>query len=689
MPIPSELLSLPALSRKFLVLLMALLVSVSIWVYWMARPLVRSDSALTIPGAPGIVAQWLPDSANPGGLSFSRILELDRAGAFVPIPSPEEIPELNARHLDGRWFSLKITNPEAAYARSVLDLLWQNYDRSTLYQQQPDGTWASAVSGGGHAADDPRRSRRMVGFDLLLAPRETRQLYLFVEDYIRLPSQFQLWPHQDDFLAWERFEFAKSVGMICLLIPLMAYGMFAYATLHQRDHLDYMAIIVLTALYRLLTGTPSWLQGLWLDSPWHELFLGVLSVLIHISYCRFTRSIFDLPKKDPACDRWVRRIQWSLLGCFVLLPAPFLPGTMFNVVSLLVALLTGVEIFLLGVGLRRWRAGAEQAFIYVLSLGVIVFARLQVLVSGPENLVLFDEQVLITVLCLGVGLLGLALANAYRHRLVLSEHLKLRSGYTTHLEAEVEGRTQVLQKLSRRLTATIAERDRILTIIGHDLRGPASSLQSLVRILAHDARSFSPEALAGLSRDIEQACATQLELLNNLLTWGGVQAGHGRKPQILKVSDAIAVSWKPLAHFAQEKKIQFTNTCPPDLRVLADAPVVQTILRNLLANATKFTREGGSIQAGGRLEPSGAVELWVRDNGVGIDAKRLGTLLAGPVQSRAGTNEEQGAGLGLSLCRDLARAVGGDIRLESEPGQGTTALLSLPGVPPQTGALKA
>lgn len=683
MPIPSHLLSLPALSRKFLILLMAVLVGLSVLVYCLARPLVRSASADVIPGARNIVTRWLPDAANTGGLSIAQIAELDRAGAFVPMPPAGEMPILNSRSWDGRWFFFEISNSQSEHERAVLDLVWQNYDLATLYRQTEDGRWITTTSGGGLAPSTPGNSRRMMAFDLLLTPRETQRLYLHVQDFTRLPDQFLFWPRQDDFLAWERFEFAKSIGMICLLIPLIAYGMFAYATLHQRDHLDYVGIVVLTAAYRLLAGTPSWLQVVWLNSPWHELALGTLSVLIHVCYCRFTRSIFDLPKKDPACDRWARRVQWSLLGCAVLLPLPFWPSGMIVTVTVLIVIIIVVELFLLGVGLRRWRAGVEQAPFFVLSLGVIVFARIQVLVSGPQNLLKFDEQVLITVLCLGVGLLGLALANAYRHRLVLREHLVLRSTYTRHLEEDVKERTRVLQTLSERLSATVAERDRILAIIGHDLRGPASSLQSLGRILAHDAHAFSPAEMVELAHDIEQTCAMQLELLNSLLTWGEVHAGQARKPQSVAVREIVAAAWKPVATLAQEKNIQFTDTCPSGVHVLADVTLIQTILRNLLANAIKFTRAGGHIEAGGRLLVSRQVELWVRDDGVGIAPERLRTLLSGPVESQPGTQEEQGAGVGLSLCRDLARAVGGTLRLESEPGKGTTAFLTLPAAGPR------
>ncbi len=226
--------------------------------------------------------------------------------------------------------------------------------------------------------------------------------------------------------------------------------------------------------------------------------------------------------------------------------------------------------------------------------------------------------------------------------------------------------------------AQVAERDRILTIIGHDLRGPANSLKSLVQLLADNAATFTPKELADLSRKIDRACSLQLELLDSLLTWGRAQAGQGWEPTSVMASEALEAAWGPLASLAGEKNIGMTDASPAGVNVLVDPPLLQTILRNLLVNAIKFTRPGGRIEVGGRLLKPGMAELHVRDNGVGIAPERLSSLLGGVVESTPGTWSEQGSGLGLRLCRDLARKAGGGIRIESAPDHGTTVFLTLP-----------
>lgn len=679
MPAQRSLTSLPAPSRKFLCLLVGLLVGLAALAYWLAWPLVRSLPAAPVPGAAGIVATWLPDDANTGGLGIGDILGLEQAGAFRPMPAPETLPVLNARQRDGRWYAFRIRpGADGGSGRAVLDLVWQNYDRATLYQRGEDGSWRVTVTGERAARDDARRSQRRMAFDLSLEPGETRTWYLHVEDYTRLPTYFQFWPNQDDFLRWERFEYIKIIGFFCLLVPLAAYGLFAYATLHQQGHLYFVWIVLLSAAYRFLVNPMSGEVLPWLASPWQEMATGAVGMLINICYCRFARSFLALKAKSPGWDRCLARLQRGLLASVVLLPFPLWPGTAFTTLMIVNVISTAVYLVLLSAGLSRWKAGTEQAPFFVLAMVLLLVGRGQFLVKGPDVLVRYDEQTFISMLCLAVALMVLAMAKAYRHRLVLIEHLALRSDYTERLENDVTERTRVLQSLSERLAATVAERDRILAVVGHDLRGPAGALQSLTGILAEDARSFSPEQLTELSEEINQACRLQLELLNNLLVWGGVQAGHGRKPVPLEVGAVVADAWKPLASLAAGKRITLSAACPPGLCVMADPALAQTILRNLLANSIKFTRPGGHIEIEGRLLGSGLVEVKVRDDGVGMDPERLRSLFEGLVESSPGTGREKGAGLGLSLCRDLARSAGGDIWLESEPGRGTTAWVTLP-----------
>lgn len=242
------------------------------------------------------------------------------------------------------------------------------------------------------------------------------------------------------------------------------------------------------------------------------------------------------------------------------------------------------------------------------------------------------------------------------------------------------------RRLVAKAQAQVTERDRILTIIGHDLRGPACSLMSLAHVFAADAEMFTPKELSQLSREISHASALQLELLDSLLAWGRTQAGQRKEPIPLAVSEALAAAWRQLAALADGKNIGLIDASPSGVRVLADPSLLQTILRNLLVNAIKFTHPGGRIEVGGRLLAPGLAEVHVRDEGVGISPERLSRLLDGVVASTPGTREERGAGLGLRLCRDLARAAGGGIRLESAPGRGTTAFVTLPAEEPKAAA---
>jgi signal transduction histidine kinase len=134
------------------------------------------------------------------------------------------------------------------------------------------------------------------------------------------------------------------------------------------------------------------------------------------------------------------------------------------------------------------------------------------------------------------------------------------------------------------------------------------------------------------------------------------------------------------APVAETKDINLHNHTPKALSVYADADALSTILRNLVNNALKYTSSQERVDIQAHLS-GGYVEIQVKDNGVGIDSERIAQLFSINHTSTTGTAGEKGAGLGLTLCKELALLNQGDIRVESEPGKGSTFILRLPANP--------
>jgi len=275
-------------------------------------------------------------------------------------------------------------------------------------------------------------------------------------------------------------------------------------------------------------------------------------------------------------------------------------------------------------------------------------------------------------------LILLALALAWRYRLITDEADRLRSEYTSRLEREVAQQTGELRAMNDSLTAANRDKDRVFSILGHDLRGPAQMLSGLSRELAAAPGSITVAERAGLATEIEEACQAQLELLDNLLLWGRTQSGAApMTAQPASAVDIVEAATGALAQAARRKGLRLVATVDFGLIVLADARAAETILRNLIGNAIKFTAASGSITVRG-IKLGSYAEITVSDTGVGIAPEQFDQLLTQPVRSQDGTAAEKGSGVGLTLCRDLARGSGGDLKISSELSKGTTAILTLP-----------
>jgi PAS domain S-box-containing protein len=229
------------------------------------------------------------------------------------------------------------------------------------------------------------------------------------------------------------------------------------------------------------------------------------------------------------------------------------------------------------------------------------------------------------------------------------------------------------------LRAVNSMKDRLLSIVAHDLKNPMNQIMGFTELLVLKMQDLGPEKVALFHKKIFQSTKNLYMLLENLLDWYRLQ----REVVTLnpKVEDLKKLTGKSMQLYqlqADDQEIQLRNGVFDEEMVWTDPIIAQTILRNLLSNALKFTNSKGFIEVSSqRLEEKVIVQ--VKDNGMGMSTEKSRQLFGPvPVHSRRGIQGEQGTGLGLKICKEFMDKLGERIWVESEPGKGTSFYFTLP-----------
>lgn len=238
---------------------------------------------------------------------------------------------------------------------------------------------------------------------------------------------------------------------------------------------------------------------------------------------------------------------------------------------------------------------------------------------------------------------------------------------------------RLIQKQNRELMNTISNRDKMYSVIAHDLRSPMASIRIVLNLVV---ASTSPELVGPELFELLDKANKESEevhdLLDNLLKWTKSQTGRLNVVlQDLDLNDIIPGVVDIFEMIASTKniKLSFQGTSEP-LVVRADNDMLKTVVRNFMSNAVKFSPENSTIEIS--MKPEGNfAKISVRDHGVGIAADRLDSIFK-KGETTYGTGGEEGSGLGLQLCQDFAIKNGGDVMVESVEGEGSTFSVLLP-----------
>lgn len=223
-------------------------------------------------------------------------------------------------------------------------------------------------------------------------------------------------------------------------------------------------------------------------------------------------------------------------------------------------------------------------------------------------------------------------------------------------------------------------KDRVFSIIAHDLKSPINNLQGLL-ILFEDDYGLTQDEIQQLIHRVSESVSGISELLNNLLYWARsqMQGSLTLVPKSLEVKTYIQEVIQLFIEMTRLKNIQTIIQLEKEsLTVCVDPEILRFILRNLLNNAYKFSNENGQVTIKAVQEVKNSVKISIKDEGMGVDETTKNELFKGFVKSKDGTHSEKGTGLGLMLCQEFIELSDGSIGIESELGKGSTFWFTLP-----------
>jgi two-component system sensor histidine kinase/response regulator len=466
------------------------------------------------------------------------------------------------------------------------------------------------------------------------------------------------------YLVAEAFDLIKKISRVAVLtvfVFLMAYGLLQFAGYFVKIDLTLSNILfpVTEKIGKFPIGHMSPYAGL-------LFFISGISILI---------------KKTG--KRWGLRNIAGGIGCIVAMAGfvatlGYLYGTPFlysgNIIPL--SLRTAILFFILGFGLI-FLSGEDTIFLRIF-IGNTASARL-LRTAIPLVVSLFIMQGTLDVIFTHYYKLNeafvLALATVFS---VVASIILIINITGKIFQSSNKAENERLKALEELKIANTAK-DKLFRIIAHDLRSPFTSIIGFFELLTEQYDDFTEDEKKSFLLGMKKSSEDTFELLENLLAWSVTQT-NGMKvlAKNISLNEITNHQVKILESIAGSKRIKLFSQIAPGASVFADKVMVETILRNLVINAIKFTHPDGIISISSKITKN-EVRITVADNGIGIAASDLDKIFElHRSHSTRGTSNEKGTGIGLQICKEFTEKNGGRIWVESELGCGSKFIFTLP-----------
>ncbi|MBO6519967.1 MAG: sensor histidine kinase [Rhodospirillales bacterium] len=626
----------------------------------------------TMPAGAPMVRVWLLEDPD-GALAPSDIVSGKLDDRFYPRNRKKSSLGISRSVW---WLKFDAENPTSLPLDWVVNFPWPLIDEVDIYHVIEGDTVAHLELG-----DKRPRSARALPSEgsaaLLTTPARTTSS-VYVRFFNRLGDGVDTY-----FEVSSPRAFAESQNMVLGLlgailggsIVLFLYSAVIFFSVQRTVYFWYLAYLgSAIGIFIWGSGLASLYYPTHTDSlsEWMPPLFTALVAMFAVQFSRrFLRTDLHLPRFD--------RVLIALIVAYT--AAPVFHAFGLGVPSTIAAMLTGASLLVMPfTGLAMLLKGHREARIFTLAwtawFAIICLMIARILGIVPSN-----------DLTIRIGWIGI-IAEAMIFAFAISERIRILSveketaerrereileQAKTDLERQVTERTQALQQSHDELLTTNQQKDKFFSIIAHDLIGPFSTLIGVSDFLKSRAHKMSAEKIADYSADLNEAATNLHRLLENLLAWGRLQRGDIRyAPEETDLPALLRETAEILKPIATQKGIDIVLDMPARHIALVDPHMVDTIIRNLLGNAIKFSNPGDTIKLTLESTPDGT-KVRVIDDGIGMDAEILGQLRdLGAETSRRGTAGETGTGLGLQLCLEMIGLHGGELEIESAPDAGAT-----------------
>jgi two-component system, sensor histidine kinase and response regulator len=377
-------------------------------------------------------------------------------------------------------------------------------------------------------------------------------------------------------------------------------------------------------------------------------------------------------------SNYYKRFQFAMVWYFIMYP----------IITALVyagGIDVGIELFFILYGvLAVFFLQNIRAILITVSFSIICYLFIYTLhgkynyVMKDINYVFYFSNQFLSLFFIFLGLILIKKENSsYQFELTTINNTLLHTNEVLEKneEALIE-KTYLLEEQTEQLSELNTLKNRMFSIISHDLRNPIYSLRNLFRNVQE--YNLPGEEVKVLLPDILNDLNYTTNLLDNLLQWAKSQMeGSTLNLQAIDVSKMIKETQNLLRLQAESKEVLLDSKVDTNVFMYGDKDMITLVLRNLLSNAIKFTPRKGKVFIGTSLQ-NNMVEIFVKDSGIGISKENIDKLFANNYFTTAGTANESGTGLGLMLCKEFLVKNGGNIYVESEEGNGSKFVFNVP-----------